>query len=305
MVTSNITEHLEKLRYFVGIAEMGSFARAASTLRVAQPTLSHSIRILEDVLGVKLFVRSSKGITLTSAGDRLYHFGRKLLSDAIQLEKTLHLDDAPEMKQLIIGTKEPYAITLWPRYLDYLECAFPNLDLTLRIGRSNDELVQLLKEDRLDLIIIPNPPHTENMASYELFKDGFHFYVSVSKASKLTPKQLLKLPVYFFQRAMCGKRKTIGSVLKHEKALLENGRDVDSFNVARTLALKGLGIALLPDSLVFDDMESGRLQRIEMPNIRGESFGTLSLCLCLLEKHTRNKAIRTIRHILKTRTWWN
>jgi LysR family nitrogen assimilation transcriptional regulator len=60
-----------QLNYFLRIAELGSFTKAAAVLHVAQPALSRQIQQLEDDLGVRLFVRSDSGLSLTAAGDAL------------------------------------------------------------------------------------------------------------------------------------------------------------------------------------------------------------------------------------------
>lgn len=299
MVTSTLIEHLEKLRYFVAIAEEGSIAKAAQKFHLSQPTLSHSLKTLEEVLGLKLFNRSSEGVSLTHAGEHLFYFGKRLVKEAEQVEHALKLTEELEVSTITIGTKEPYAISQWPRYMEFLQAAFPNLELVLKIGRSNVELIKQLKEEKFDLLLIPNPPEMEGIISYELFKDDFSFYISTASFEKTSLDKILKLPVYFFHNAMCGNNKTIAMVLKNETELMKRGRDVDSFNVAKSLALKGLGVALLPGSLASEDVLENRLRIIELPSPKKSAFGTLSICLCVNEKNARHAHLKAIRQALK------
>lgn len=70
---------IRQLRYFVGIADRGSLSSAAGHLGVAQPSLSQHIMHIEEELGVQLLVRSTRGITLTESGKRLYHHAQGIL----------------------------------------------------------------------------------------------------------------------------------------------------------------------------------------------------------------------------------
>ena len=72
---------LKQIEYFVQIADLGSFSRAASVLRVAQPALSRQVRALEVELRQPLFDRNGRGVTLTEAGKRL---GMCLWQDSLQ-----------------------------------------------------------------------------------------------------------------------------------------------------------------------------------------------------------------------------
>src|SRR5271155_5822066 len=76
---------LRHLRYFVRIVEAGSFSRAAATIHVAQPALSHQIAELEEELGVTLLHRSARGVRPTAAGETLYREAAAILQLMEQL----------------------------------------------------------------------------------------------------------------------------------------------------------------------------------------------------------------------------
>jgi LysR family nitrogen assimilation transcriptional regulator len=80
---------LKQLAYFVQVAELGSFTRAASVLRVAQPALSRQVRALEVELRQTLFDRNGRGVTLTEAGKRLLAHGRGILQQVERARQDL------------------------------------------------------------------------------------------------------------------------------------------------------------------------------------------------------------------------
>jgi LysR family transcriptional regulator, nitrogen assimilation regulatory protein len=80
---------LKQLRYFVQVASLGGFNRAADTLRIAQPALSRQVRLLEVELGVKLLERSSRGVRTTAAGNLLLSQANIILTNADAIKESL------------------------------------------------------------------------------------------------------------------------------------------------------------------------------------------------------------------------
>ena len=79
MYASNVS--LSQIEYFVAVAEQGHVGRAAARLRIAQPAVSRQIRRLEDELGANLFVRTSRGMILSHAGERFLRRARVIMQN--------------------------------------------------------------------------------------------------------------------------------------------------------------------------------------------------------------------------------
>ena len=94
---------LKQLRYFVHIAELGSFTRAASFLSVAQPALSRQIRALEVELRQTLFERNGRGIKLTEPGKRLLARSRGILQQVDNAREDMESARGAASGHLAIG----------------------------------------------------------------------------------------------------------------------------------------------------------------------------------------------------------
>lgn len=141
---------LRRLRYFLAVAEAGHITRAAERLGLQQPPLSQQIRALEAELGVTLFVRHPKGVTLSAAGHELLAEARRVLQGVEQLEQRMRLVAAGRRGVLSVGfTTSAAAHAFTPTVLRACRSEFP--DIELRISENNAaELVEALQEHRID-----------------------------------------------------------------------------------------------------------------------------------------------------------
>lgn len=97
---------LRQMRYFLEVAETRSYRRAAERLAVSQPALSQRIKALEESLGVELFARSSRGVSLTSAGEAFQRGARQVLRDVDLAISSARLADQQESGTLTIAFNE-------------------------------------------------------------------------------------------------------------------------------------------------------------------------------------------------------
>jgi len=123
---------LRHLRYFVAVAETGSFSKAAQVLYVAQPALSLQVRHLEDELGAQLLARSSRGVTLTAAGKALLTEARNILHHAGLLTRIVGAADERSNGVIRIGFVPSSTHTVLPRLIPKLRSDLPGVNLIVR-----------------------------------------------------------------------------------------------------------------------------------------------------------------------------
>jgi DNA-binding transcriptional LysR family regulator len=145
---------LRHLRYFVAVGEALSFTRAAATLRIAQPALSRQIRDLEDEIGVNLFRRSPRGVTLTSEGKLFLAEAGDLLKRADESVGKVRELAAGRFGDLHVGYASSFTAEIVPPAVAAFEKQFPGVNLVLH-DVTRDELVAGLESGALELGIIP------------------------------------------------------------------------------------------------------------------------------------------------------
>jgi DNA-binding transcriptional LysR family regulator len=143
---------MRHFRYFIAAAEEGSFLKAASRLRVAQPSLSRQIRDLEREIGVALFERLPRGVRLTPAGDAFLTEARNTLECAARAVATARNEGAAEkLLRIAHGTLFLHATTVSKIIAAYRD-AYPDSNITIR--RLNETKQRsALRERRVDVAL--------------------------------------------------------------------------------------------------------------------------------------------------------
>ena len=146
---------LRQLETFVQVADLGSFTRAASVLRVAQPALSRQIRALEVELRQPLFSRNGRGVTLTEAGQRLLGHGRGILQQVERAKQDLEDQRGAATGLLSIGLPPSVGRTLTAPLVEAFRARFPRATLSIVEGLSTYTL-EWLQQGRVDCAVVYN-----------------------------------------------------------------------------------------------------------------------------------------------------
>ena len=145
----------KQIQYFVQVAELGSFTRAASVLRVAQPALSRQVRTLEVELRQPLFERNGRGVTLTEAGKRLLAHGRGILQQLERARQDLEEQRGAASGLLSIGLPPSVSRTLTAPLVEAFRAQFPRATLSIVEGLSTYTL-EWLAQGRIDCAVVYN-----------------------------------------------------------------------------------------------------------------------------------------------------
>ena len=165
---------LQDLRYLVALVDHGHFGRAAAACDIGQPTLSTQIKKLEEQLGVTLFERTTKSVSVTAIGAEIAGRARQILTDVEALLSAGRHVSGPLAGALSLGIIPTLGPYLLPWLVPALKQDYPELRLAIREDLTASLLERLLSH-RLDAALVALPVPDDRLDTLPLFDEPFWF----------------------------------------------------------------------------------------------------------------------------------
>ncbi|PPU53624.1 LysR family transcriptional regulator [Xanthomonas arboricola] len=258
-------ENLNDLQVFVTVAREGSFTRAAAQLGVSQSALSHTVRALETRLGVRLLTRTTRSVSMTEAGARLFDTVAPRLEEIDdELSALTDFRDKPAGTIRITTAGHAADAYIWPALSNVLP-NYPDLKIEVTVDYGLADIVA----ERYDIGIRLGDQVAKDMIA-----------VPISPMQRMA---VVAVPGYFVHHtipavpAELARHNCIGLRLPTHGGLLpwdfeKDGREVKvrvdgqwTFNGSSAIlraALAGGGLAFLPETMVLEHIAAGRLRRV-------------------------------------------
>jgi LysR family hydrogen peroxide-inducible transcriptional activator len=240
---------LQELRYVVALADAGHFGHAAEACFVSQSTLSTQIKKLEDYLGIVLFDRSLKNVTLTPAGHEIVDSARRIIEEASRICELSRQIKDPMARGIHLGVIP----TLGPYYLPHVLPAvhehFPKLRLFLREEMTPHVLAHLT-EGKLDaaLLALPLPVDDPALEIVPLFCEPFLAAVPadhvLAAAAEVHIDELVQAGLFLLEEVHCLRNQALEAC--HLTELENEEIRATSLETLRQMVGMGLGVTLMP-----------------------------------------------------------
>jgi len=256
--------HLEirHLKLVAAVAETGSVTLAGNRLHLTQSALSHQLRDAEEQLGVPLFERRSRRMTLTAAGERLLQSARTVLDELARAEKEIQENNGSgATKGVLRLSTECYTVYHWlPPRLRLFQHKFPAVDFQLVI-EATDSPFEALLEGKLDLAIVCDPIRNRKIRYTPLFED--EVLIVVPPDHRLADKSFAALEEFAGENLIIYPPKEDSTVLN--RFLTPAGisprriQEVMLTDAIIEMVRGGLGVAALAKWAVLPQLDSGAL----------------------------------------------
>lgn len=299
--------NLRQIEYFIQVAELGSFSKAAVVLDIAQPALSRQVRALETELRENLLLRNGRGVTLTDAGRRLLEHGQGILQLVAAARDDLGARRDEPVGQIVVGLPPSLARRLTLPLIEVFRAEMPKARLAIIEGFSV-HIAEWLATNRVDLGLVYNPEPLPSIEITPVLQERLCLIGPAPAAARgavraparkeIALKDVARLPLVMPQRGHIF-RKLMESQAALAGVTLNVAWEVSSVPAILDLVLGGHGYAALTDSAI---RTLARPERLSVTPIRDPQIKS-TLCLAVSAQKRRtplvNKAAQALARLCR------
>jgi LysR family nitrogen assimilation transcriptional regulator len=296
------------LRYFQAVAEFGSYSRGAEYLRISQPAVSRQIHALEQELGRPLFVRHSRGVSLTDAGRTLLERGQAILRQFDQAREDIRRGHAGTAGTVTLAVPPAAGNLLVPELARRFTAAYPNVFLKIAAGFSV-YIHEWMVRGRVDLACLHDPVPQPGfvvtpLAREEVFLVGRRGSLHLPRGHVRT-QDLADVPLILPARPNASRR-LLDGWLARRGIRLNVRMEADDHLIIRALLKEGVGYSLLTQGAFRSELP---LRELQAWPLRPRAFW--GLALMEMPDERRNEAVAalavlirsTLRDLVRAKKW--
>jgi DNA-binding transcriptional LysR family regulator len=288
---------LYQLKLFVDLANAGNFTKVANENYVTQAAVTLQIRKLESELGVRLFHRTTRSVTLLEAGQRLLPYAREILQKAD--EATLAVRDTKDEVTGLVRVASVHSVGLYemPPYIKQFLKKYPLVSLRIDY-RNSDAIYRALHDGDIDIGIVAYPTEMPRLEHIPFMTDSLVLVCRedhpLANRKQVRLRDLEGQPFVQFSEDTPTRRATDAMMSEH--GITVNVRmECDNIEVLKQMVEIGFGIALLPHHAITESDRTAGLRGLELTDMKIER----PLGILLLKNAPRFKAMRAFLETLR------
>lgn len=254
--------NLEYYKVFYYVAKLGSLTMAAGELSISQPAVSQSLKQLEDSVGVRLFLRTAKGVRLTPEGELLYGYVSKGYEQIRLGEQKLFQMLNLELGELRIGASDMTLRFYLLPYLERFHERYPGIKVIVT-NAPTPETLDYLKAGRIDFGVVSTPVEAaEGVKAIEvkeiedIFIAGRKFIQYKNKTLDL--QELEKLPIISLEKKT-STRSYMDGYLSQNGVVMNPEFELATSDMIVQFTLRNLGVGSVMREFAAEYLESGKL----------------------------------------------
>jgi DNA-binding transcriptional LysR family regulator len=268
-----------QLETFAAVAKHLNVSRAARELHVTPSAISHNLDQLRKTIGVPLTRRTGSGVELTKAGEAVRIKAESILLQLDSLSTMFRTVSADRLEEnLAIGASHGPSIRLVPELLARFQSQFPRLRVTVRTGTSK-EIELLLRQQTVEVAFLSNPSNASALTIEPIASERLLFVVAkkhpLAKKPMFNTAEVADLPLLVGE-GQDGKTSAVDVIKRSlpETIKLSVKAKFDSPGALRAAVMNGMGVGVLYEDMVVDEIRDGSLKELTVAgiNLAGHSY---------------------------------
>ena len=260
---------LRQLRTFVTITQTGSFSQAAEVLGYSQSAVTVQIRLLEEELGVKLFERMNRKVTLTPAGKAFLTHAGRIIYDMESAKESMKQEEELGVS-LHIGTLESLCFSKLPKVLNSFRKKYPKVPVKITTA-SPKELIDMMDKNQLDFIyILDRKRYSDSWMKVLEEEEPIVFVASPlygwKKKKKVQIDELLEEPFFLTEKDE-NYRRELDCFLETKRRKLTPFLEISNTEFILRMLEKNKGISYLPLFAVWKSVSEGKLTVLDIEEL--------------------------------------
>jgi DNA-binding transcriptional LysR family regulator len=277
------------LYYFYVVARQGSFSKAAEELRISQSSISVQIKQFETSFERRLFDRVRSGVELTESGHILFQYAEKVFTDVEEIYSRLEEMDHQIRGSITVGTVNSIGIYMLPEFLQAFHSDHPDVKVAVDFGPPRD-LAHRVILGRVDFAVLPSNRRYDGLTGSVLTRNKLFLITPpdhpLASKARVVPSDLEKFPFLGYEEGM-ELRAILDTLFRRMSLRVEFAMESSNVATIKHMVLAGLGIALLPETAVGEEIRRGLLARLDVPSLYVEQEITVY--------HKTNRALTPAR----------
>lgn len=242
----NVT--LKQVRAFIAVAQSSSFAAAAAQIHLSQPALSSAIKVLEESVGGRLLVRTTRTCALTPEGESFYPVALRLIAEWDGAIDNLHSRFVLQEGKITIAAMPSFAGNQLPVAIRYFKDAHPAVKIALNDVLA-EEIVNMVRAGHVELGISFHPGESDDLLFTPLFEDRFVAVIpkdhSLSQQKQVTASKLAQFDFIALQ-APSRVRALISHEFSHQGLNVSPAFETHQLATIGRMVANGLGVSVVP-----------------------------------------------------------
>ena len=256
---------LRQLTVFLEATRQMSFVRAAETLHLTQPAISMQIRQLEGVVGLPLFERIGRKLSLTNAGELFKHHAARVLGELQDAEQTLQGLKGLHAGQATVGLVST-AKYFTPKLLAQFAQKHPQIDIQFLVG-NRETLINALRDNEIDFAVMGRPPDRLDAMS-EAVAENPHRLVAHKSHRLLKARRFdfheLRKESFLMREPGSGTRLVMESVFKQHLFTPARIVNIGSNETVKQAVMAGMGVSLLSLHTLELELRTGEIGLLDV-----------------------------------------